>query len=331
MIAQSDPRKYLVPSVVARLANLELKAKLVVEGFMTGLHKSPYHGFSVEFAEHRQYMPGDDLRHLDWKIIARTDRYYIKQYEEETNLKSYILLDMSKSMSFSSGTDKNLNKSRKKGLLGGLFNRKVEPDSQLSTSLSKLEYSSYLAASLSYLMLMQNDAISLTTYDTQIRTYVPPRFTDTNLKYILKELSNIKPNEQTGTARSLNEIANNIKRRGLVIVISDLLDDPKEVMSALRHFRYKKNEVIVFQVLDPVEMSFLEGNAVTLVDLETKEEMYSQPFAIQKAYREAMKEFVENYKTECRRNDIDHVLISTDTPFDKALLGYLNKRKRTRK
>ena len=195
-------------------------------------------------------MPGDDLRHLDWKIIARTDRYYIKQYEEETNLKSYILLDMSKSMSFSSGTDKNLNKSRKKGLLGGLFNRKVEPDSQLSTSLSKLEYSSYLAASLSYLMLMQNDAISLTTYDTQIRKYVTPRSTDTNLKYILKELSNIKPNEQTGTARSLNEIANKIKRRGLVIVVSDLLDDPKEVMSALRHFRYKKNEVIVFQVLD---------------------------------------------------------------------------------
>lgn len=330
MISRQDYRKYLLPSVIARLSNLELKAKLVVEGFMTGLHKSPYHGFSVEFAEHRQYMPGDDLRHLDWKVIARSERYYIKQYEEETNLKSYILMDISKSMSFSSGSDGKV-RSPKDGFLKKFFKQNVpEPgeESTLDGSISKLEYSSYLAASLSYLMLIQNDAISLTTYDTAIRSYIPPRSTKTNLKLILKDISAVKPEKETGTAQSLNDIANKIRRRGLVIVISDLFDDQKEVINALKHFRYKKNEVVVFQVLDPVELTFLEGNPVTLIDLETREEIYSQPFAMQKSYREAMKEFVENYKTECRKNNIDYVMLSTETPYDKALLSYLNKRKK---
>lgn len=330
MISQTDYKKYLIPSVVARLSNLELKAKLVVEGFMTGLHKSPYHGFSVEFAEHRQYMPGDDLRYLDWKIIARTDRYYIKQYEEETNLKSYILLDISKSMSFASSKNKELNKPGAKGLFKNLFGKKEAASPASGGALSKLEYGSYLAASLAYLMKIQNDAISLTTYDTQIRTYIPPRSTNTNLRYILKELNGISPMNETGTAKSLNEIAGKVKKRGLVIVISDFFDDQKQVMKALRHFRYNNNEVIIFQVLDPVELTFIEGNPITLVDLETKEEMYSQPFAIQKAYQDAMKEFIETYKTECRRNNIDYVLMSTETPFDKALLGYLNKRRSVR-
>jgi uncharacterized protein (DUF58 family) len=327
LVPQTDYKKYLIPSVVARLSNLELKAKLVVEGFMTGLHKSPYHGFSVEFAEHRQYMPGDDLRYLDWKIIARTDRYYIKQYEEETNLKSYILLDISKSMSFASSNNKELSKQGGKGIFKNLFGKKEAASPVKGGTLSKLEYGSYLAASLAYLMKLQNDAISLTTYDTQTRVYIPPRSTNTNLRYILKELNGIKPMNETGTAKSLNEIAGKVKKRGLVIVISDFFDDQKQVMKALRHFRYNNNEVIIFQVLDPIELTFIEGNPITLVDLETKEEMYSQPFAIQKAYQEAMKEFIETYKTECRRNNIDYVLMSTETPFDKALLGYLNKRR----
>ncbi|HLT23862.1 MAG TPA: DUF58 domain-containing protein [Ignavibacteria bacterium] len=322
MISNSDYRKYLDPSVIARLSGLELKARLVVEGFMTGLHKSPYHGFSVEFAEHRQYMPGDDLRHLDWKILARSERYYIKQYEEETNLKSYILLDISRSMSYSSG---------KNNESGSFFNKifkKPKEETAKSTGLTKLEYSSYVAASLSYLMLMQNDAISLTTYDTRVRSYIPPRSTKSNLKLILKDIDSIKTENETGTAACLNEIASKINRRGLVIVISDLLDDPKSVVNALKHFRYKMNEVVVFQVLDPVEMNFIEGNPVTLVDLETREELFSQPFAMQKAYKEAMQEFIGHYKKEFRSNRIDYVLLSTETPFDKALLGYLNKRKK---
>lgn len=327
---ETDYRKYLVPSVVARLANMELKARLVVEGFMTGLHKSPYHGFSVEFAEHRQYMPGDDLKHLDWKIFARTDRYYIKQYEEETNLKSYILLDISKSMTYSSSHPNKPKKSKTGGLFTKKNSKETVSDSTKNSkkNLTKLEYSSYLAASLSYLMLLQNDAISLTTYDTKVRNYIPPHSTNSNLKLILKELSNIKSIHETGTAKSLNEIADRIKRRGIVIVISDFFDDQNEVMNALKHFRYNKDEVIIFQVLDPIELTFLEGSPVTLVDIETHEEIFSQPFAIQKSYREAMKEFLQTYKTECRKNNIEYVLISTETPFDVALLGYLDKRKK---
>jgi len=320
----NDYRKYLIPSIAARLSNLELIAKLVVEGFMAGLHKSPYHGFSVEFAEHRQYMPGDDLKYLDWKVYARTNRYYIKQYEEETNLKSYILLDMSRSMAYSSEVKKT---ESKKGFFRQKKNTKdtIPEDKQLT----KLEYASYLAASLSYLMVLQRDAVSLTTYDTKIRKYLPPKSTNANLKLILKELSHIKPDDRTGTAASLNEIADKIKRRGLIIIISDFFDNQDEVINAFRHFRYDKNEVIVFQVLDPVEISFLKGNPVTLIDMETKEEMYSQPLSVQKAYKEAMSEFIHKYKAECRKNNIDYITLSTETPFDTALLKYLNRRKRS--
>jgi uncharacterized protein (DUF58 family) len=310
--------------VLAKLSNVELIAKLVVEGFMAGLHQSPYHGFSVEFAEHRQYMPGDDFKHLDWKVFARTGRYYIKQFEEETNLKSYILLDISKSMMYNSSN----NKDGHKKILKKIKQKIKEDDASVTKNISKLEYASYLAASLTYLMLMQRDAVSLTLYDTAIRKYLPPHSTNTNLKLILKELSLIKPKYETGTAVCLNEIAEKIKRRGLIIVISDFFDNKSEVINALRHFRYNKNEVIIFQILDPVEMTFFEGNPMTIVDIETKEELYSQPFAVQKSYKEAMQEFLTFYKTECRNNNIDYVLLSTETPFDISLLKYLNKRKK---
>lgn len=328
MANDSDYRKYLIPSVIARLSNMELKAKQVVEGFMAGLHKSPYHGFSVEFAEHRQYMPGDDPRHLDWKVLARTNRYYIKQFEEETNLKSYILLDISKSMTYNSKAGEP-NGLKAKSIFRKFVKSSVKDDIKEKTEkISKLEYSSYLAASLSYLMVMQKDAVSLTTYDVKARSYIPPHSTKTNLKLILKELSAVKSKYETGTAASLNKIAEKIKRKGLVIIISDFFDKQEEVINALKHFRYNKNEVIIFQVLDPVELSFLEGSPMTIVDLETREEMYSQPFAVQKSYKEAMKEFIEKYKTECRKNRIDYVLLTTETPFDISLLRYLNKRSR---
>jgi uncharacterized protein (DUF58 family) len=225
-------------------------------------------------------------------------------------------------MNYSSSTSNVL----QRGIIDKIFKKEVKQNGK--QGLSKLEYSSYLAAALSYMMLKQNDAISLTTYDTSVRTFIPPRSTNSNLKLILKDIDSIKPENKTGTAKCLNEIASKINRRGLVVVISDLFDDPKEVINALKHFRYKMNDVVVFQVLDPVEMNFLDGNPVTLVDIETREELFSQPFAIQKAYRESMKEFIENYKMEFRNNRIDYVLLSTDTPYDKALLGYLNKRKK---
>lgn len=319
MESKTEYTKYLNPSALSKLANLELKAKFVVEGFMTGLHKSPYHGFSVEFAEHRQYMPGDDLKHLDWKVFARTDKYFIKQYEEETNLKAYILLDISKSMDFS------YSKMNNNPGFKGLFSRNKKD----RNSITKLEYGSYVAASLSYLMLLQRDAVSLTTYDTNIRKFIPAKSTKANLKLILKELTDIKSSNATGTANCLNVIADKIKRRGIIIIISDLFDNQEEVMKSLRHFRYDKNEVILFQILDPVEMSFLDSTPVRLVDSETKEEIFSQPVDVQKEYSEIMNNFIQRYKTECMKNNIDYVLLTTDTPFDVALLKYLNKRKKS--
>lgn len=294
-----DDRRYLQPEVVAKLANMELVARLVVEGFITGLHKSPYHGFSVEFAEHRQYMPGDEIKHLDWKIYGKTDRYYIKQFEEETNLKAYIIVDASKSMAFGS-----------------------------EGRISKLEYASFITAALAQLLIQQRDAVGLTIYDEKIRTHLPPHATKTYLREILRHLEHLEAGRGTSTADSLHEIAERIKRRGLVIVLSDLFDRPQEVMTALRHFRHKKNEVIVMQILDPLERSFAFGRDAVFKDLETAEELTTQPWHIQRAYRESMASFLESYKRLCRENRIDYVLLDTSTPFDVALFEYLHKRQR---
>jgi uncharacterized protein (DUF58 family) len=294
-----DYRKYLQPDVVAKLSNMELVARLVVEGFITGLHKSPYHGFSVEFSEHRQYMPGDEPKHIDWKIFGKTDRYYIKQFEEETNLKSYIILDASRSMSYAS-----------------------------NGKMSKLEYASYIAAALSYLMVQQRDAVGLTVYDEKIRTHLPPHATKSYLKAILKQLEITEGSNKTGTASSLHQIAERIKRRGLVIILSDLFDKTNEVAAAFKHFRHKKHEVIVMQVLDPLERSFAFGGDAVFKDMETSEEITTQPYHLQKAYQEEMKKFLDFYKKECRENNIDYVLLDTATPFDIALFQYLSKRQR---
>jgi uncharacterized protein (DUF58 family) len=291
--------KYLQPAVVAQLANMELRARFVVEGFITGLHKSPYHGFSVEFTEHRQYMPGDEIKHIDWKAYGKTDRFFIKQFEEETNLKSYLIVDASRSMEYAS-----------KG------------------NLKKFEYASYIAAALSFLMIEQRDAVGLTLFDEGIRVSLPPRASRSYLKEILRELETAQPANTTGTSASLHLIAEQIKRRGLVIVLSDLFDTPESVMTALKHFRHKGHEVIVMQILDPLERSFaFEGDAV-FKDLETREELMTQPWHIQKAYQQSMQEFLNLYKQQCRDNHIDYVLLDTSTPFDKALFEYLNKRKR---
>ena len=315
-------KKYLIPSVIARLSNLELKARFVVEGFITGLHKSPYHGFSVEFAEHRQYMPGDDIRNVDWKVLGRTQKYFVKQYEEETNLKSYILVDISKSMAFSS--------------VSSLSKQNAKKSDKPTEGISKLEYASYIAASLCYLMLLQNDAFSLVTYDTKIRNYIPPHSTNTNLRLILKELSNIQATDKTGTASSLNQIAEKIKRKGLVIVLSDFLDNPSEVIKALRHFIYNGNEVLMFQILDPAEINLLKSKKnkklitrnepVILIDMETREEIFSVPSQIRHEYNKTVKDFIESYKTQCRSYNIDYLLIPTDTSLEGSLLQYLNKR-----
>ncbi len=293
-----EPQKYLRPDVVSRLSSMELRARLVVEGFITGLHKSPYHGFSVEFAEHRQYMPGDEIRRVDWKVLGRTDRYYIKQFEEETNLKAYILVDTSRSMTF-----------RSEG------------------PVTKLEYASYTAAALAYLMVRQQDAVGLVTYDEEIRKYLPPHATKVYLQSILGELQNLAPGSKTGTGRALNAVADRIRRRGLVLLFSDLFDDPAQVMSALKHFRHNQHEIIVFHVLDPRERDFDFGRDAIFRDMESGDEMMTQPWQIQRAYREAMGDFISNYKKQCREQRIDYVLLDTATPFDAALYEFLNKRR----
>lgn len=290
---------YLQPDVVAQVASMELRARLVVEGFMTGLHKSPYHGFSVEFTEHRPYTPGDEPKRIDWKAYGKTERFYIKQFEEETNLRTSIILDASGSMGFASGA-----------------------------RLTKLQYASYVAAALGYLMVEQRDAVGLTVFDEVIRTTIAPRGTRTHLKQIWKELEHARPGRKTQTAAALHRVADALTRRGLVIILSDLFDRPDEVITAFKHFRHKGNEVIVMQVLDPLERSFaFDGDAV-FRDLETRDEMMSQPWHIRDSYQKAMRSFVERYERECRDNSIDYVLLDTATPFDRALTEYLHRRSR---
>lgn len=298
-------RKYLQPDAVSKLSNMELKARLVVEGFITGLHKSPYHGFSVEFAEHRQYMPGDEIRRVDWRVYGKTDRFYVKQFEEETNLKSYIILDTSASMNFAS----TISQTKKQ-------------------NITKIEYASYIAASLSYLMIQQRDAVGLTLFDSVVRATIPPHATKQHLRRILVELEKVRPSDITNSATALHQLAERISRRGLVIVLSDLFDDTDKVMAALKHFRHNNHEVLVMQILDPVERNFAFGNDAIFKDVETGELLTTQPYHIQKSYQEAMKDFIERYKRECRENSIDYILLDTATPFDIALLNYLNKRQR---
>jgi uncharacterized protein (DUF58 family) len=295
----NNHKKYLQPKVIAQLKNIELKARLVVEGFIIGLHRSPYHGFSVEFAEHRQYRPGDEIRHIDWKVFGRTDKYFVKQFEEETNLRSVIALDSSASMRFAS-----------KG------------------NISKFEYGTYLAAALCYLLIKQRDAVGIALYDTQVHTYLPPRSRQSYIHEILKVIDSTVPSNETETAKALDLLAERISRRGLVIVISDFFDDPSSVMKALNHFRHKKHEVLAFQILDPRELDFKFGRSATFKDIETGEELVTQPYQIQRSYSSAIKDFIFQIKRECRNNNIDYHLIDTSQPFDKALREYLTKRKR---
>ena len=292
-----DYRRFLQPNVVAQLDNMEMKARLVVEGFITGLHRSPYHGFSVEFAEHRQYRPGDAIKHIDWKVLGRTDKYYVKQFEEETNLRSMVILDSSASMGYAS-----------KGML------------------PKFEYASYLAAALAYLLINQRDAVGLALYDTEVRTFMPARSRLSFLHQMLKVLDSAVPANETGTAVALDKIAEKIKRRGLVIILSDFFDEVNSVVNALKHFRHKDHDVLVFHILDPREVDFKFGNNATFKDLETGEEMVAMSRQIQKHYKEHIADFINNIRTHCRQHNIDYQLVDTSQPFDKPLKEYLAKR-----
>jgi uncharacterized protein (DUF58 family) len=297
----SDYRKYLQPSVISRIQGMELKARLVVEGFITGLHKSPYHGFSIEFAEHRQYMPGDEIKFIDWKVYGRTDRFYVKQYEDETNLRCTIVVDSSASMSFAS-----------KG------------------NISKFEYASYLAGAMAFLMMKQQDSAGLALYDTSLHTYLPARAKKSYIQELLRTLSDAQPSRQTGTSVALGQVAERISRRGLVIILSDFFDATHSIVSALKRFRHNNHEVLAFQILDPRERDFNFGLDAVFKDMETGEELTTQPHQIKAGYAESIRAFTDLLKRECRERAIDYTLLDTAQPFDTALVQYLNKRHRIR-
>ena len=294
-----DKRKYLDPLIVAKIDNMALRARLVVEGYLIGQHKSPYHGFSVEFAEHRAYGPGDEIRHIDWKLYGKTDRYYVKRYEEETNLRSYILLDTSQSMTYGSG------------------------------AITKLEYGSYLSAALTHLMLNQRDAMGLVLFDEKIRKFIPPRAAPSHANIIMGALDKIQSANDTQIRPTLDYMAERIKKRGLVILISDLLDDPGQVLMGLNHFRHNKQEMIVFHLLDRQELEFQFGNRTKFRDLETDETITTEPWHIRSAYQELIEMHQRKYRLGCRNQRIDYVPLFTDQPLDLALNKYLNKRQKT--
>jgi uncharacterized protein (DUF58 family) len=297
---RTDYRKYLNPEIVSKLKGMELRARLVVEGFITGLHKSPYHGFSVEFAEHRQYMPGDSIRDIDWKVYAKSDRFYIKQYEEETNLKAYLLLDCSASMGYSS---------------------KLEAQ-------TKFDYALTLGASLSYLMLKQRDAVGLVTFADKINQYIPPHSASGHMHVLLHQFAGLTTASTTDMAPALHEMAERIRRRGLVIIISDLFDAPERIVSGIKHFRHRHHEVIVFHVLDPMERDFAFDSEAIFEDMETGERITTLPWQIKKDYARTFGQVSEYLAAECRQARVDYHLIDTSTPFDKALYAFLAKRER---
>ncbi len=293
--------KYLEPEALAKLANLNLVARLVVEGFISGLHRSSYRGISVEFAQHREYIPGDDPKHLDWKVFARTEKYYVKQYEEETNLKAHILVDASASMAYKS-----------------------------AGSLSKFEYACFLAASLAYLMVKQQDSVGLVTFDETIRKNIPPKPGATHLKVILDCLEKTNPGKETHIKGIFRDFSQMVKRRGLIIVISDLLDEPSEVISGLRHFRHRKHEVIVFHLLDHEELTFPFTKTTVFSDLETGERLTVNPGSIRQQYMDSINEFLKEYKQGCFESDMDYFDVDTSTPFDICLSSYLVRRQKLR-
>jgi uncharacterized protein (DUF58 family) len=301
MATQTRPGelRFLDPAVIARLGTLELRARTIVEGFLSGLHRSPFRGFSVEFAEYRQYNPGDDLSTIDWKVYARSDRYYVKKFEEETNLNCYILLDISASMG---------------------YGRKGGP--------TKLEYGQMLAASLAYLMNRQRDAMALTAFDDAIVHMLPPSARPGHLRSLLVTLDRLQLGKRTDVSKPLHVLADAVKKRGMVVLISDLLDDPDRVVDGLRHFRFRGTDVVVFHLIDPDELTFPFERASRFRDMEVGDELMAVPSVVRSAYLSELQRVLDVYKRELGSMAIDYRLIDTSQPLEFSLMSYLSNRSR---
>jgi len=288
--------RFIDPEALTRIASLELVARAVVEGFISGLHRSPHLGFSVNFAEYSPYRPGDDIRKIDWKVYGRTDRFFIKEYEGETNTSVHLILDCSRSMSYG------------------------------SKGIKKLEYGQFLAASLGYFAFKQRDAVGFISYDEDVVNYVPARGSVGHLNTVLHAIENARPGEKTDFIKPLVRVSERLRRRGIVVVISDLYDEPANVMSGLRHLAFRGNDVIVFQILDPAEIRFDFPDAAQFVDMETRAEMHVVPDFIRQEYRKVLQKQIAEYEKECNKDRMDFFLIDTSQPLDSALFNYLVRR-----
>lgn len=297
----ANPQRYFDPDILAKVGFSPLLARVVVEGFINGLHKSPFHGFSVEFADHREYVPGDDLKFLDWHLFARTDHYYIKRFEEETNLRCTILLDRSASMGFGTG------------------------------ALTKWDYSCFLATCLAYLMLRQQDAAGLAMFGAAPGLVVQPRCRRTHLRQLMKAMIDHAPSGTTNVPLSLQAISQRLKRRGLVVVISDLIDDPEATLRSLRMLATRRHDVVVFHVQDAAELNFPFEGATLFQDLETGEELEIDPVAVRKTYLERMQSLSAFYRKGLTEMGADYHLVDTAQPYEHALSAYLNRRAKVRK
>ena len=289
--------KYLKPEVIRQVARLDLRAKFIVEGFISGLHASPFHGFSVEFSEHRKYTSGDNIADIDWNVFAKTDRFYIKKFQAETNLNGYLLMDLSASMGYT-----------------------------YRQELTKFEYGVCLAAALGYLMIHQQDPVGMMAFDQKVRHSLPPRSRRSQLGNILSLLAKLQPTGATDIPQSLNQVAQMIRHRGLIMIFSDLLGDREPIRQALYRFRHAGHDVIVFHILDEAEELFPFEGPLDLEDNESDERLLTDAEAIKADYLEAVKEFREDFKKTCLRGRMDYVPLHTGMPFDKALMSYLLSR-----
>ncbi|HZT81985.1 MAG TPA: DUF58 domain-containing protein [Gemmataceae bacterium] len=291
-----DPHKYLDPLALAKVRSLELQARLIVEGYLSGMHKSPYHGFSVEFAQHREYVPGDDIKHIDWKVYGRTGRFYLKQYEEETNLVCWLLLDTSESMRYGSG------------------------------EVSKYDYACMAAASMAYLTLHQADSVGFVTFDNQVRHFLKPSSQPSHLKEMVNLMNRGCGAEKTGLGPIFHDLAERIARRSILVLLSDLFEDVPSILKGLQHLRYKRHEVVVFHVLDRAELEFPFHEATLFRGLEQYPDLLTDPRALRDGYLEQVNGFVSELRHGCRGQNIDYVQLRTDQSLGVALSAYLAHR-----
>ena len=295
--------RFLDPKVLARISNLQLVAKSVVEGFLAGLHRSPYPGISIDFAEYRPYSPGDDPRAVDWNVYARTDRHYIKKYHGETNAELHVVMDASASMSYRSGEQRN-------------------------GSLSKFEYGCFLAASLAFFASHQRDAVGLLLFDTEVRESIPARARPGQLSRILHMLDQAQAARGTEFSKPLGDVARFLRRRGIVAVISDFYEHPDKIMHSVRELQFGGNDVILFHILDPAELDLRLDTAVLLEDMETSERMEIIPEYMSQQYRTLLQDHIRELREQCRTSFIDYELLDTSRPLDYALFAYLSARQR---